>query len=137
VSEAGLPAPPPTVTYDTAEYWAGAAAGSLLLTRCTACASVVWYPRFFCPVCGATTETFAASGRGSIYSYTVVHRGDGPYAQSAPYVLAYVELEEGPRVLTNIVEADGGQVRVGDRVSVVFHPANSDSALVRFRPATD
>jgi uncharacterized OB-fold protein len=134
MTEPGLPAPAPTITYDTASYWAAAAAGSMLLTRCTLCANVVWYPRFFCPGCGATTEAFAASGRGTIYSYTVIHRGEGPYAQAGPYLLAYVELEEGPRVLTNIVDVAPEDVGIGDRVTVVFNPASPDSALIRFRP---
>ena len=75
-----------------------------------------------------------ASGRGTVYSYTINHRGQGDYRDLA-YVLAYVELEEGPRVLTNIVDCDPIQVSVGQAVQVVFHPTSNGAALPRFRPA--
>lgn len=80
------------------------------------------------------TEWFEGSGRGTIYSYTINYRGEGDYRDASPYVLAYVELEEGPRVLTNIVDADLETIAVGDRVEVVFEPAGEGVALYRFRP---
>jgi uncharacterized OB-fold protein len=69
-----------------------------------------------------------------VYSFTVSHRGMGPWASHAPYVIAYVELEEGPRVLTNLVDCDPGAVRIGDPVTAVFQPAGN-TKLVRFTPA--
>lgn len=75
-----------------------------------------------------------ASGRGTVYSYSVVSKGMGEYAGIGSYVLAYVELEEGPRVMTNIVEADPAALQVGDAVEVVFSPAGEHGALPRFRP---
>jgi len=80
------------------------------------------------------TEWFAASGRGSIYSYTINHRGEGAYKDASPFVVAYVELEEGPRVLTNIVDADLNSLAIGDAVEVVFTGAGEGTALFRFRP---
>jgi len=80
-----------------------------------------------------------ASGRGTIYSYTVNRRGaaDLPqYRQAGVYVLAYVELEEGPRIMTNIVECDPDSVRIGQKVELVFHDTGEGSALARFRPAS-
>jgi uncharacterized OB-fold protein len=76
-----------------------------------------------------------ASGRGSIYSVTVSHQGSDDYAESTPYVLAYVELEEGPRMMTNIVVSDPDEVEIGDPVSVVFHMTDGDAALPRFELA--
>ena len=109
-----MPAPAPPVNPETQEFWAATAAGRLLLKRCLDCGSVIWYPRAICPDCSSLrTEWFAASGRGRVYSYTVNHRGEGAYQGSAPFVLAYVELDEGPRVMTNVVEADAADLAVG------------------------
>jgi uncharacterized protein len=131
-----LPAPAPAVNPETREFWEATAHGRLLLKRCPDCGSVIWYPRAICPECGSLrTEWFEASGRGRIYSYTVNHRGDGAYRDAAPFVLAYVELDEGPRVMTNIVGADGTDLAVGLPVEVVFHDTGEGSALPRFRPA--
>lgn len=130
-----LPAPPPAVNPETQEFWTATAAGRLLLKRCQDCGSVIWYPRAICPDCSSLrTEWFPASGRGRVYSYTVNHRGEGPYQGSAPYVLAYVELDEGPRVMTNLVQAQDPELAIGLRVEVVFHDTGGDSALPRFRP---
>ena len=74
------------------------------------------------------------SGRGAIYSYTINHRGEGAYQGVPPYVLAYVELDEGLRMMTNIVEADGADLAVGLPVEVVFHDTGAGAALPRFRP---
>jgi uncharacterized OB-fold protein len=76
---------------------------------------------------------FEASGRGTIYSYTINRRGQGDYRDMA-YVVAYVELDEGPRVLTNIVDYDFEKLEVGQPVQVVFHPTSGGPALPRFRP---
>jgi uncharacterized OB-fold protein len=130
-----LPAPAPTPTPETAAFWAATAEGRLLLARCTACAAVVWYPRARCPVCHAgETAWFEAAGTGTVYSATVSRRGEGAYAEAAPYVLAYVELDEGPRLLTNIVDVPVDEVRIGQRVMVTFADTGTGAALVRFRP---
>jgi uncharacterized OB-fold protein len=130
-----LPAPPPPVNPETKPFWDATTQGRLLLVRCRTCQSVIWYPRAICPACSSTeTEWFEASGRGTVYSYTVNHRGDGPYRQAAPYVLAYVELEEGPRVMTNLVEVDHDQLAVGMPVEAVFSDTGEGNALYRFKP---
>jgi uncharacterized OB-fold protein len=131
-----LPAPAPTVSPEARPFWEAAGEGRLLLQRCSDCASTIWYPRGVCPECGSTRlEWYEGSGRGTVYSYTVNRRGMGEYRDAAPYVLAYVELEEGPRVLTNVVECDPESVRVGDAVTAVFDPAGDGTGLLRFRPA--
>lgn len=131
-----LPAPAPAVNPETAEFWAATAAGQLLLKRCLDCGAVIWYPRAICPQCSSMrTRWFAASGRGRVYSYTVNYRAEGAYQDCAPYVLAYVELDEGPRLMTNIVEADSADLAVGLPVEVTFHDTGAGSALPRFRPA--
>ena len=129
-----LPAPPPLINSETKSLWDATTAGKLMLPRCNDCATVIWYPRAFCPECSSFDLTwFEATGLGTIYSYTVNRRGQGDYRDLA-YVLAYVELEEGPRVLTNIVDCDVESVVVGQAVKVVFHPTSNGAALPRFRP---
>ena len=131
-----LPAMPPNVTMETEEFWKATAEGKLLLKRCDACATVIWYPRGICPMCGSLeTSWFEATGRGTIYTYTIVHKPMGPWAPHVPYVTAYVELEEGPRVMTNVVDVDPAEVEVGMAVEVVFDDTGQGNALYRFRPA--
>lgn len=135
MSPGPLPAPPPPVNPETQPFWEATAQGRLSLARCRRCQTVIWYPRAICPECHSTEiEWFDASGRGTVYSYTVNHRGDGPYRDAGPYVLAYVELEEGPRVMTNLVEVDHDQLAVGMPVEVVFSDTGQGNALYRFRP---
>ena len=139
MSEQQLPAPAPIVVPATKPYWDATAEGRLVLSRCAACQTLIWYPRAFCPACGSTTVNWVeASGRGTIYSFTInrMGRADLPeYRGAGPIVLAYVELEEGPRIMTNIVECDPESIRIGQAVEVVFHDTGQGSALPRFRPA--
>jgi uncharacterized OB-fold protein len=133
---ASLPTPAPAVSPEAERFWNATAEGKLLLPRCRACASTFWYPRGLCPSCGATDlEWTEASGQGTIYSFTVIHRGEGAYRDATPYVVAYVELDEGPRLLTNVVDTDPDTVTVGQAVEVVFHDTGEGNALPRFRPA--
>lgn len=129
-----LPAPQPQPTPDDAPFWEGARQDRLVLPRCRSCGTVIWYPRHFCPACaGFDVEWFEASGRGTVYACTAVHRAQGPWGPAAPYVIAYVELEEGPRVLTNVIGVDAGSVEVGQAVHAVFVPAGAEKIL-RFTP---
>jgi len=130
-----LPVPAPPVVPESKPFWDGTKAGRLMLPRCLRCSFVIWYPRQFCPECGHTcVEWFEASGHGSIYSFTIVRRGEGAYREVANYVLAFVELQEGPRILTNIIDCDPQQLRIGQPVTAVFCDAGDSAALVRFRP---
>ena len=74
------------------------------------------------------------SGRGTVYTFTIMRRGDGPFRDKAPYVLAYVRLDEGPVMMTNIVGTDPESVSVGQAVQVVFEPAGDADAIPRFTP---
>jgi len=139
LSEKTLPAPAPVVLPEVKAFWDGTAEGKLLLAKCNECEQLIWYPRPFCPACASTSVSWVpASGRGTVYSFTVNRRGaaDLPaYRDAGVYVLAYVELDEGPRIMTNIVECDPDSVRVGQKVEVVFHDTGQGTALWRFRPA--
>jgi hypothetical protein len=130
-----LPAPMPTVSTDTQEFWAATAAGRFLIRRCNACHEAIWYPRPICPFCHSLDTVWEeASGSGRIYSFTVIHRAGGVFATAVPYVLAYVELAEGPRMLTNIVDCDPDQLAIDQELEVVFHKTEGEMALPRFRP---
>ena len=132
-----LPAPAPPVNPETKPFWDATSQARLLVKRCDDCQSLIWYPRAICPECSSLrTSWLQVSGWGRIYSYTVNHRGAGPYQACGPYVLAYVELDEGPRMMTNIVETDDRGLAVGMPVEVVFHDTGEGSALPRFRPRT-
>lgn len=131
-----LPVPAPERTPETKGFWDATTAGRFLLAHCDACATVIWYPKTYCPECGGQSVSWReASGAGTIYSYTVAHRGPGAFGLAAPYVIAYVELAEGPRVLTNIVGCDPDRVSIGQAVQVVFCDTGEGSALYRFEPA--
>jgi uncharacterized protein len=132
---AALPAPHPMINPETQTFWDATTEGRLLLTRCPSCQEIIWYPKAICVTCGGeATEWIDASGRGTIYSYTVTRNGQGPYRPASPYVLAYVELTEGPRIVTNIVDVNPDDVHVGQEVTVVFHDTGQGAALPRFRP---
>ena len=135
-----LPAPDPSVSADAQPFWDATSEHRLVLPRCTACASFIWYPRGFCPRCGSfAVDWEEVAGTGTVYSFAIPRRGQGAYRDVAPYVLAYVELDvpggDGPRIITNIVDCDPGELSIGDRVTVEFHDTGSGHALPRFRPA--
>jgi hypothetical protein len=130
-----LPGGDPRPSPETRAFWEATREGRLLLPRCLGCGVVIWYPRGMCPKChGAKVEWIEASGRGSVYSFTVVRRSFGAWREVTPYVVAYVELEEGPRVLTNLVELDPEQARIGMAVRLRLDPTSSGHALPRFVP---
>lgn len=137
ISESTLPAPAPEIQPETEAFWAATARGVLLIQRCTRCRLAIWYPRFICPSCHSTElENVEASGFGRIHSFTVTTRGILEYKDCGAYVLSFVELDEGPKMMTNIVDADPATLAIGQRVSVVFHDTGAGSALPRFTPVT-
>ncbi len=80
---------------------------------------------------------FEATGRGTIYSFTICYRGPDSYRDLDSYILAYVELDEGPRVMTNVVTDEVSSVHVGDVVQAVFHDTGAGTSLLRFRPVRE
>jgi len=126
----------PVPTPETAEFWAGTRKGELRLQRCTACAHVYFPARPFCPGCASRDVAwFTASGRGTLYSYVINERPAPGF--TAPYSIAVVELDEGPRMMTNIVECpQTPDALVLDMpVEVVFEQLDDTIALPLFRPA--
>lgn len=132
-----LPAAPPVVNVETQQFWDATAAGRIDLPRCGTCGLVIWYPRAHCPDCqGAALTWETMSGRGTVYSFTVARSGAGRrWKDHLPFVVAYVRLDEGPIMLTNIVGCSPEDVAIGLPVVAVFHDTGDGNALVRFRPA--
>jgi uncharacterized OB-fold protein len=119
---------------DSRPYWEGLAQGELRIQHCNACSKAVFYPRLICPHCHADQLSWiAASGKGTIYSYTVAHQGFGPFAADVPFVIAIVELEEGARMMSRIVDAPRERVAVGAAVRVTFESVGEDLTLPYFR----
>lgn len=128
------PRPLPDVTPESERYWAAASEGTLLLSTCPDCGLTIHYPRARCPDCFTETEWLEASGDGTVYSYSATERMEGWPEDDLPLVVAYVELDEGPRMMTNLVECGPEDVSVGDSVSVAFATTNrKDVGIPVFR----
>ncbi len=129
------PLPAPRIGPDGAAFWQGANRGELLLQRCTDCGRARYFPSLVCPDCGSdAAEWVAASGRGSVYSFTIVHRAPSQaFRGRVPYVIALVDLDEGPRMMANIIGDDALSVAVGDPVTVDFETAENGQAVPQFR----
>lgn len=110
--------PVPVADAVSEPFWSALRDGTLVLQRCGSCQRHQFYPRAACSHCGAMELRWEpVSGRGQVYSYTVVHRSGVPgWRDEVPYVVALVELDEGPRMQTNVVGCDPGEVSVGARV---------------------
>ena len=130
--------PLPVATPETRPFWEAARRHELSLQRCRACSTYVFYPRAACPRClSADLEWRRVSGRGRLHTFTVVHRGARNFPLPTPYVIAIVELDEGPRLMTNLVgvEPDPAKIAFGMPVEVVFEDVSPEVTLPRFRPA--
>lgn len=127
------PLPKPTAT--SRPFWDAAKRHQLMLQHCGACNAFVYYPRDRCPQClSDKLEWKPVSGRGKVYSYTVVRRASTRSFADKPYVLAIVQLDEGPRMTTNI-EAPAENVKVGMPVAAFFDDVTPERTLVKFKPA--
>jgi uncharacterized OB-fold protein len=123
-----IPAPKPNA--ETQAFWDAAAQGRFLIRRCAACGKAHWYPRKTCPFCWSEeTAWVEASGRGTIYSYSVMRRAP------EPYVVAYVTLAEGPTMLTNLVDCDFNALAIGQAVRLKFSPSEGGPPVPMFTTA--
>ncbi|MFJ3228370.1 Zn-ribbon domain-containing OB-fold protein [Streptomyces sp. NPDC086783] len=111
-------------------YWEAAAEGRLLLRHCAACGRDHHYPREFCPHCWSEDVGWRqGSGHATLYTWSVVHRNDlPPFGARTPYVAAVVDLAEGPRMMTEIVECEESALRIGMELEVTFRAAGADPA---------
>ena len=122
--------PTPTAYPDNAAFWAACNKGRLLVKHCMACGKPHWYPRTLCPLCmNDQTQWKESAGLGSIYTFSVCRRV-GP----VPYVIAYVRLDDGVTLLTNVVDCDFEALRIGDRVKLVMKSSESGAMVPMFTP---
>lgn len=126
--------PLPVPNADTAAFWDGCARGVLRIQRCGDCGGAQFPPRPFCGTCrSAALRWEPASGRATVASFSVVHRAPVPaFRDAVPYVLALVDLAEGPRMMTNVVDCDPDAVRIGQAVRFVFRPVAEDAPPLPF-----
>jgi uncharacterized OB-fold protein len=129
----------PSVEGETRPYWEAAKQGRLLIKKCNACGEVHHYPRPFCPSCWSEdVEWQEVSGRGTLYTYSTIFRNDlEPFSAWGAYVAAVVELDEGPRLMTNIVDAAPETLRVGMPVKVRYRDLTDEWAAPVFSPVTE
>ncbi|MEW2486931.1 Zn-ribbon domain-containing OB-fold protein [Streptomyces sp. NPDC048411] len=120
----------------TRPYWDAAAEGYLLLRRCRACGAAHHYPREFCPTCWSEDVDWErASGRARLYTWSVVHRNDlPPFGSRVPYTAAVVDLAEGPRMMTEIVDCEESALAIGMELRVAFRQEEGCEAVPVFRP---
>jgi hypothetical protein len=128
--------PRPKATPETKHFWEGTQAGELRLQRCDKCAKTYFPPRPFCPACSSREVTmFKASGKGLLYSYVIHHRPAPGF--TPPYSIAVVELDEGPRLMTNIVDCPQTPeaLQLDMKLEVTFEKLDDTITLPLFRPA--
>jgi len=132
--------PIPMPSPETERFWEGCRNHELWLPFCKSCQQYFFYPRDFCPRCfGWNIDWRQASGRGKLYAFAIQYRVWHPaWAQDIPYVTALVELEEGPRLYTNLVgvEPDPDKIRCDMAVEVVWDDVSESVSLPKFRPAS-
>jgi len=117
-------------------YWSAAAEGRLLFQECPACGNRQFYPRSLCIACGETPEWKEASGRGTVHTYTVIRQNwAAPFKELMPYVVAMVELEEGPRMMTNITDCTPDDMSIGMPVEAYVVKVEDGLGLPFWRPA--
>jgi uncharacterized OB-fold protein len=121
----------------TEPWWQAAREQRLLIKRCADCGRAHFYPRIFCPYCWSERVDWEqASGRATLYTWSVVHTNDlPPFNEKVPYVAAIVDLEEGPRMMTHIVDCPFEALKAGMPLHVTFRVETDEVTLPVFRPA--
>ena len=129
--------PRPAMDWESRPFWEGCGRHELWLQRCGACGALRARPVALCPDClSDAVEWVRASGRGTLHTYTITHQNHAPgFREALPYVLGYVDLEEGVRLLTNVVECPPEKIRIGMPLVVDFADVEGGVAVPRFRPA--
>src|SRR5690606_176349 len=126
--------PIPIVNPDSQAYWDGARENRLMIRKCKSCGKTHFMPRYLCPFCWSTElDWIEASGRGAVHSYTVIRRAPVPgFGAKTPYVVALIDLEEGPRMMANMLGPDALETRIGDQVEVCFEARGDHAKLPQF-----
>jgi len=127
----------PTPEGDTFEWWEAAKQERLLIRHCEDCGAYSYYPRPFCPKCWSERVVWhQASGEATLYTWSVIYSNDmPPFKERVPYVAAVVDLTEGPRMMTNVIDTPFEDLRVGMDLQVRFMPISDDFTIPVFVPA--
>ncbi len=135
----GIERPVPSPDLDSQPYWDATREHRLVLQRCASCSQFWFYPRARCPHCWSPDFTWEeVSGLGTVYSFTVIRRAPTPaFTPAVPYVVALIDLDEGPRVMSNVLGLDVADVRIDLRVRVAWEDIGDGLALPVFVPAED
>lgn len=138
-TEALYTKPLPEITEENREFWEGARNGELRMQKCRACGHIRYPVALVCPKClSADNDWTPLSGRGTVFSYVVFHQVyNAGFRDDVPYNVALIQLEEGPRLFSNVVDVANTEVKVGDAVEVTFDPVTPTVTLPRFRLAKD
>lgn len=130
--------PLPRITALTQPFWDAAASKQLIMQRCQSCGAFVWCPRPHCPECGSDRlEWTPLSGRGTVYSFAVIREvvgGSKAFEREIPYVVAWIDLEEGARIVSNVIGCPIEQVEIGMPVEATFEEAARGIFLPKFKP---
>jgi uncharacterized OB-fold protein len=131
------PKPVPVVNTWAQPFWDATKAERLIIQKCGACGEYVFYPRIACPHCAADSlEWVEASGKGTVYSFTVVeNNAPSSFLADMPFVVAVIRLEEGVQLLSNVVGCDPGQVECDMPVEVTFEKLDDEFTLPKFKPS--
>jgi len=129
--------PIPVPSAESQAYWDGLRDRKLLMPRCDACGKYWFPPSLLCPHCNETKWTWTStSGRGRIFSYVVYHWVYHPgFAEEVPYAVAVIELDEGPRMVSNVIGIAPDKLACDLRVQVVYQPITDTITLPKFKPA--
>jgi uncharacterized OB-fold protein len=129
--------PLPHLDEENRPWWEALKRHELYVQKCRACGDLRYYPRAQCTSClSPQTEWVRCSGRGKVYTFTATYQNQAPgFRETLPYIMAYVELDEGLKMLTNLVECRPEEVKIGMPVEVVFADVTPDVTLAQFRPA--
>lgn len=132
--EGAKPRPAPIPDAESAPFWTGTLEGKLLVQECSMCGQRQLYGRSLCTNChSAALSWIESSGRGTIYSRTIIRQNPNrSFKHLIPFVVALVDLDDGPRMMTNIVGTPPEAVAIGDRVKVTFEPVSDAAALPLF-----
>ena len=136
-SPATTPRPAPRVTPETKAYWQAMHDGKLMLSECESCGKLSHPPQGICAFCwGGKQKPKFAAGRGTLNSFSVIRQTSDPsFKGRVPYVLAYVDLDEGVSLVSNVVHCDIDKVKVGMKLKAVFEQTSGDTGVVLFEPA--
>lgn len=117
-------------------YWDAAKRHELQIQRCKSCKEYIFYPRTVCPNCWSQDlEAVKAKGKGKVYSYTAVYQAGHPgFKNEVPYIFAVIKLDEGPHIMTNIIDCKPEDCKIDMPVEVVFADVTEDITLPKFRP---